>query len=116
MGGFNLKTTAENLLLWEQRIQERIQNKIPVYQWCLNNGITKYEYYCWNRRIREKEQPDEDVIFTDITPTLIKADPKTQDSAPMTDYQIFINNIHVTVPSEFNPSSLAGLMKVLQSL
>ena len=111
-----MKTTAENLLLWEQRIQERIQNKIPVDKWCLNNGITKYQYYCWSRRISERQKTNEGVAFCDITSTLTKAEPKTQDQVPMTDFQIFISNIRVAVPSNFNPGSLAGLIKVLQTL
>lgn len=116
MGGFNLKTTTENLLLWEQRIQERVQNRIPVDEWCLKNGMTKHQYYYWNRRISERQKTDEGVVFADITSTLSKADPKRQNRVPMTDFQIFINNIRVTVPSDFNPESLAGLMKVLQAL
>ena len=116
MGGFNLKTTAENLLLWEQRIQERIQNAISVDEWCLKNGITKHQYYYWSRRVREKQKTDEGIVFADITSAISKDDPKGQNQVLMTDFQIFINNIRVTVPNEFNPGSLAGLIKVLQAL
>ena len=116
MGGFNMKTTAENLLLWEQRIQERVLNGVSIDEWCLKNEITKHQYYYWNRRIREKQKTDEGVVFADITSTLSKGDPKGQNQVLITDFQIYINNIRVTVPSEFNPGALAGLIKVLQAL
>jgi len=110
-----LKTTAENLLLWEQRIQERIRDGISIDELCKKNGLTKHQYYYWNRRVRKKQKIDE-VVFADVTSAFSEADSKGHNQVLMTDFQIFINNIRITVPSEFNPESLAGLIKVLQTL
>ncbi len=70
MGGFIVKTTNEDLVLWEQRIKERVENGLTIDEWCLNNGITKYRYYYWNRRIRENQKLEEVVIFADVTTNL----------------------------------------------
>jgi len=48
-------STTENMLLWEQRIKERLQDGMIIDNWCEKNGVNKHQYYYWNRRIREKK-------------------------------------------------------------
>ncbi len=109
-----MKSTAENLLLWEQRIQERIQNGLTIIDWCKKNGVSKHQYNYWNQRVREKQKADAVMTFADITPILSAADPISLK--PASDFQVFFKNIQVSVPGNFNPAALAGLMKVLQQL
>jgi hypothetical protein len=45
MGGFIVKSKAEDLLLWEQRINERARSGITVNEWCKKNGFSRYKYY-----------------------------------------------------------------------
>jgi hypothetical protein len=45
MGGFYVKSTIENLLLWEQRIDERARSGMTIEDWCKKNGITKHKYH-----------------------------------------------------------------------
>ncbi len=58
-----MKSTNENLLLWEQRIKERVQDGLTVDEWCLKNEMTKNQYYYWNRRIHKNQKSDVEVIF-----------------------------------------------------
>lgn len=111
-----MKCTAESLLLWEQRIKQRIQSGLKIEEWCEKNDLSTHQYYYWNRRVREKQNYDEDVIFADITSTLSKSDTTTHNPVLYPDFQIFLNDIRITVPSDFNPEALSGLMKVLQAL
>jgi hypothetical protein len=115
MGGFIVKSTAENLLLWEQRIKERNQSGIKVEGWCEKNGISKHQYYYWYHRVRENKKSDDGIIFADIS-NLSKTNTARQKPVLSSDFKILINEIQVTVSSDFNPESLAGLMKVLQKL
>ena len=56
------------------------------------------------------------MAFTEITPILSENDNLVSKSNKSDDFQILYKNIQVTVPSNFNQNSLAGLMKVLQEL
>lgn len=111
-----MRSTAENLLFWEQQINERILSRMTIEDWCKKNGISKHKYYYWNHRIREKQKSDKEEIFTEITPILSNAGDGISNSVKSADFQIFFKNIQVTVPTNFNPTSLTGLMKVLQEL
>jgi hypothetical protein len=66
--------------------------------------------------IKRKENPVEEMTFTEVTPILSKLDNTISNSSKSDDFQILYKNIQVTVPSNFNQDSLAGLMKVLQGL
>jgi hypothetical protein len=112
-----VKATAENLQLWEQRIRERVQTGMTIGEWCKKNGVSKYQYNYWNQRVRKGQKTDEGTTFADITSVLLPFDTPNQNSSFTTsDFQIVFKSIQVTVPSNFNPASLAGLMKVLQEL
>ena len=116
MGGFNIISTAENLILWEQRINEKIKSGMTIDEWCKKNEISKHKYLYWNHRIRENKKQNDKVTFAEVTPILSNAGETISNSAKPDDFQLFFKNIQVTVPSNFNQTSLAGLMKVLQEL
>ncbi|MBW9159275.1 IS66 family insertion sequence element accessory protein TnpA [Clostridium tagluense] len=111
-----MKSTTENLLLWEQRINERTNSGMSVSEWCKNNEISKGKYHYWNHKISKKQNPDNEMIFAEITQILSNAEEALNNSDKSDDFQIFFKSIQVTVPSNFNQTSLAGLMKVLQEL
>ena len=50
-----MKSTAENLQLWEQRIRERVQNGMTIVEWCKKNGVSKNQYNYWNQRVRKSQ-------------------------------------------------------------
>ena len=111
-----MDSTAKNLQLWEQRIKERLQTGLTIGEWCKKNGMSKHQYYYWNRRVNKKEKATGETGFAEITPILSSGNTARQDPAPTTDFQIFFKSIRVTVPNEFNPIALTELMKVLQKL
>ena len=115
MGGFILRSTTKDQLLWEQTIYERTKSGMSVSEWCKNNEISKSRYHYWNHKLSKKQESDNEMSFAEITPILL-----TNEAIPTPekndDFQIFLKNIQVTVPSNFNQKSLAGLMKVLQEL
>jgi len=111
-----LRSTAEDLLLWEQRIKDRIKSGISVSEWCEINEITKHKYYYWNHKISKKQNSDKEIEFTEITPIISKEPELKSNLGKLDDFQIFFKDIQVTVPSNFNQDSFAGLMKVLQQL
>ena len=109
-------TTTEKSILWEQRINERTKSGMSISKWCKNNEISKSQYHYWNHKISKKQKHNDDIEFAEITPILSNAEEAIPDSDKSDDFQIFFENIQVTVPSNFNQTSLAGLMKVLQVL
>ena len=111
-----MKSTSKDQLLWEQRIYERTKSGMSVSEWCKNNEISKGKYHYWNHKLSKKQKPDNEISFAEITPILLTAEEAILNSDKSDDFQISFKNIQVTVPSNFNQTSLAGLMKVLQEL
>ena len=111
-----MKSTSENLLLWEQRINEKNKSCMTIVEWCKKNGISKNKYHYWNQIINKKEKNVKEMTFAEITPILSASDNLLSNSDKSDEFQILYKNIQVTVPSNFNQNSLAGLMKVLQEL
>ena len=116
MGGFILRSTAKDQLLWEQRINERTKSGLSVSKWCKNNEISKGKYHYWNHKISKNQNSNNEMTFAEITPILSNADQAILTSDKLDDFQIFFKSIQVTIPSNFNQTSLAGLMKVLNEL
>ena len=55
-------STNENLLLWEQWINEKNKSGITVKEWCEKNGISKHKYNYWNHKIiTRKENPIDEI-------------------------------------------------------
>jgi hypothetical protein len=89
---------------------------MSVSEWCKNNEISKSKYHYWNHKISKNQKLDKEVTFAEITPILSNAGKAIPISDKSEDFQIFFKSIQVTVPSNFNQTSLAGLMKVLREL
>ena len=100
-----MKSTAENLQLWEQRIRERVQN-----------GMSKHQYNYWNQLVRKSKKRGEETTFADITSIISPVDTVSQNPVVTSDFQISFNSFQVSVPCNFSPNSLAELMKVLREL
>jgi hypothetical protein len=111
-----MRSTAENLALWDQRIKERIQSGMTITDWCNKNGISKDKYNYWNKCISVKRKAGEEIAFADVSSILSMSGKARKISESTSDYQVFFRDMQVTVPETFNPASLAGLMKVLQKL
>jgi len=111
-----MRSTAENLVLWEQRIKERVQTGITIDDWCNKSGVSMHQYNYWNKRVREKQKAGEEMVFTDVSPILSMNGTARQNPGSAFDFQILFKGMQVTVPDTFNPAVLARLMKVLQSL
>ena len=89
---------------------------MSVSEWCKTNEISKSKYHYWNHKISKNQNPSNEIAFAEITPILSNAEEAIPISDKLDDFQISFKNIQVTVPSNFNKTSLAGLMKVLQEL
>ena len=116
MGGFILKSTTETMLLWEQRINERAKTGMSVSEWCKNNKVSKNQFHYWNHKISKIQKSDSEMVFAEVTSIISNTVEAKSNLDKSDDFQIFFKNIQVTVPSNFNEDSLAGLMKVLQHL
>lgn len=112
-----MRSTDENLLLWEQRIKERIQNRLSIDEWCKRNGVTKHKYNYWNHKVRQNQNQtvNRDIVFADVTANLTNTENAIKESTT-SDFQLFFKDIRITIPSNFNSESLAGLIKVLQAI
>lgn len=111
-----MKSTADNLALWEQRITERARIGMTIVDWCNKNGLSKHQYHYWNKRIREKRKAGEETVFADVSPILSMNDMARKNTGSSSDFQIFFKGMQVTIPDTFNEAALAGLLKVLQKL
>jgi len=113
---FILRSKPEDIVLWEQRIKERTKSGMPVSEWCKINEISKSKYHYWNNKINKKQKVDNEMGFAEVTSIISNTPGSGTNQSKPADFQIFYKDIQVTVPSNFNQESLAGLMKVLQQL
>ncbi len=112
---------------WRIKFDEYKKSGQSVKGWCKENGIVPTTFRYWLKRFESLgEIPPSKAQFAKITlesngtnnakstncETFSKADTKTQYS----DFQVFFNNIRLTVPVNFCPVSLIELMKVLKAL
>lgn len=111
-----MKATAENMMIWEQRITERIRKGMTIEEWCKKNGVSKHQYYYWNNRINKKRKTGDETAFADITPIISTTETADQKQISTSDFQVFLKNVRVIVPNDFDPVALTRLMKVLQEL
>ena len=109
-----MKSTGENLLIWEERIKERVQKGMTIEEWCQKNKVSKYQYNYWNQRVRAMKKTREEKDFADITSILSAGDTAKQNPELSPEFQIFFKSFQVSVPGNFNPVALTGLIKVLQ--
>lgn len=116
MGGFILISRPEDLILWEQRINERTKSGMSVSEWCKINEISKHKYYYWNNKINKNKKLDIETEFAEVTSIVSNPQEAEANQCKSDDFQIFFKNIQVTVPSNFNQNSLEELMKVLKLL
>lgn len=114
MGGFILVSRPEDLILWEQRINEKNKSGMTVTEWCKINNIRKNIYYYWMGKINKNKKLDNETKFTEITSII--SNNSEPDKRKFDDFVLHFKNMQITVPSNFNQDSLAGLMKVLQQL
>lgn len=116
MGGFILRSTPEDLILWEQRIKERTKSGMSVSEWCIKNNVSKSKYHYWNNKLNKIKNSDNEIVFAEVTSIISNTVESQSTPSKSDDFQIFFKNIQVTVPSNFSEDSLAGLMRVLQKL
>lgn len=116
MGGFILVSKPEDLILWEQRINEKNKSGMSVAEWCKINNIKKHIYFYWRNKINKSKKLDNEIKFTEVTSIFSNSNELETNQIKTDDFHIIFKNVQVSVPSNFNQDSLAGLMKVLQQL
>ena len=109
-----MKSKPEDWQLWEQRINDRNNSGLTIEKWCKENNISRHKYNYWNHKIKEKN--NHEVTFAEVTPIILDVERSEVNVCKSDDFQLFFNNIQVTIPSNFNKSSLADLMEILQNL
>jgi hypothetical protein len=67
-------------------------------------------------KINKNKKLANEMKFTEVTSILSNSNELEPDQRKADDFHILFKNVQVTVPSNFNQDSLAGLMKVLQQL
>jgi hypothetical protein len=66
--------------------------------------------------VRATKNTREEKVFADVTSILSAGDIAKQNPELSPEFQIFFKSFQVSVPYNFNPVALTGLMKVLQEL
>jgi len=97
MGGFILKSTNQDMVLWKQRIKTRAESGVSVSEWCKTNEIRKNKYYYWNHKINKTKICNNEMEFVEVTSIISDAYESKSHQAKSYDFQIFFNNIQVTL-------------------
>ncbi len=121
---------------WRNRFEEYKMSGLSVNTWSKKNGLKPTTFRYWIKRFSSTEQKVSPakvqfakvVLESDSSNNIVKsttgenkkafskADVAKEMQIQSSDFQVFFNNIRVTVPSNFSPTALSGLIKVLKTL
>ena len=117
---------------WRLKYEAYKSSELSIRKWCKKNQIKASAFHYWIKKFKESEEIEslESLQFAkiELKPTSDnneisrmsyesgKNNISGQQLMQPPDFQIFFrsNNIQLTVPDNFNPTSLAGLIKILQ--
>lgn len=112
-----MRSTTEDLQHWENIINARIKSGMTVSQWCKENGVSKNKYHYWKSRINKLHGENKKVTFAEVNQASLHHENIVSDPSSIDDkFHIVFKNIQVAVPSNFNQSALARVMKVIKEL
>lgn len=119
---------------WKVRFEEYKKSGLSVNAWCKETGFKATTFHYWIKRFNTSEEPSAKTQFAEVMlqssntndkvksttrgkkEAFLKTDTTKHVQTQSSEFQVFINNIRVTVPGNFSPAALAGLMKVLKTL
>ena len=116
---------------WKIKFEEFKKSGLSVRAWCEKNNTKYTTFHYWIKRFKplEQEVPEVKTQFAKITlqsdcnnkvisTTYENKEVNTVDHVQIQypDFQIYFNNIRLTVPSDYSPVALTGLIKILQTL
>ncbi len=121
---------------WRNRFEEYKMSGLSVNTWSKKNGLKPTTFRYWIKRFSSTEQKVSPakvqfakvVLESDSSNNIVKsttgenkkafskAEVAKEMQIQSSDFQVFFNNIRVTVPSNFSPTALSGLIKVLKTL
>ena len=113
-----MRATPETIAIWEQRINQRNQSGMSIAKWCKENKINKGQYQYWNRKLNKSLTINNKAEFADVSSILSNSTHpnKTTELSKKDDFQVYLNNVTITVPSNFNKDSFKELMEVIVQL
>ena len=116
---------------WRIKYVEYKKSGQSVKGWCKEKGIVPTTFRYWIKRFENLEEfPPSKAEFAKITlesnstnndtstpcEAFSEADTIKDMQIQYSEFQVFFNNIRLTVPGNFSPASLLELMKVLKTL
>ena len=102
---------------WRDRIEECRQSGLSIKIWCLQNEVKDSAYYYWVRRFKSMEQQEagENKFAEVIIPPGSRS--ITKERQPMrSKISLSLGAYSIGIEDDFNPETLAELVKVLQKL
>jgi len=116
---------------WKLKFEERKKSGLSVKAWCDKNGIKPTTFHYWIKRFKtlDKSESKADPQFAKVTLQSEFSNKVTNDNyvcendnvqkqsqIQYSDFQVYFSNFRLTVPSDFSPVALTGLIKILQTL
>ena len=85
------------LLRWKALIQDRMNNKLKILEWCKQNNVTKDAYYYWLKQVRIE-------AFPEVNSKLSR--PAINESNSFVEIQPVASSIVASVSNKSRPSAL----------
>jgi len=114
-----LEATPETIAVWEQRISQREQSGLSIAAWCTENKINKGRFHYWNQKLNKIQRGGSNgTEFADVSSIISNTAHlnKTPEISKIDNFQVFLNNITITVPSNFSKDTFKNIMEVIVKL
>jgi hypothetical protein len=80
---------------WKALIQDRMNSKLKLIEWCEQNNVSRFTYYYWLKQIRKKS----------VTETKFKT-PVISESNSFVEIQPMASSVVATAPIRARPSAI----------
>ena len=100
---------------WRGHIEECRQSGLSIKKWCQQNGLRDTAYHYWVRRFRflDQDESGENKFAEVFLPPHSHNTGSTHKAAKLT---LSFENFTIGIEDNFNPLTLAELVKVLKKL
>ena len=103
---------------WKQRVEEYRQSGLSIRDWCRKNEFkeTTFKYWIYKFNNSEQNSSSANTDFAEVLLQSVNVSDKVTNESPAAMLTLSYGSYSIGIADDFNPVTLAELIKVLQKL
>jgi hypothetical protein len=101
--------------LWANRLQRFRQANISAAQFCLNEGISKANFFKWKRRLSQEKPATHTLVPIALTPSQTAPRTSSTAAAASAAIELVMSSGHLLrLPTDYSPQQIAQLVVAIE--